>query len=242
MANVVNSRVEPVVNAVNNVVEMIKKGNNDEPEKVEVETNVEFIGAYKSIDENIIQETDTWCGMASTLMVLTALETSEPDSLKDDYVRPTQSEIADRVRDWKDTGNVELMTKYLNSQLKPDAVQYRDGELAGDRWEANMVTHYIDKEEVKRRLIRSLELNRPVILNCNPYDGLNYYSDYPDSGSHYVVVEAYDKETDTFVICDCTYIDKKYQGRHYGITIEEIHKSLRSQPNPDMDGWLIYAK
>ncbi|MCL2087689.1 MAG: C39 family peptidase [Oscillospiraceae bacterium] len=244
VANVVSSRVEPVINAVNNVVEMITRGN-DEPEKVEkveVETNVEFIGAYKSIDENIIQETDTWCGMASTLMVLTALETSEPDSLKDDYVRPTQSEIADKVRGWDDTGWVYLIRNFLNSQLNHDSPQYK---YEGVPWD-DVRTGELSESEVNDKIINSLAQNRPVILHSKPYGSLNYYSGIeshtkinPETAQHYIVVEAYDKNSETFVICDPTNIRhgdlSPYNGRKYGVTLEEIYKSVLS------NGWLIYA-
>jgi hypothetical protein len=200
-------------------------------------------GFLSLIDFSFIQDEKTWCGVASTLFVLAYLETFERESLISNFIRPSQSEIAEHViPDGEDTAFVYVITKYINSLFNPDAIRYRDGDELADEWEGNMVTQYVSEVTVYNRIITSLSLNRPVILNCNPYKGLNYYSGSGYNDNHYVVVVAYCEETDTFTIFDPTYIenDPPYQGRHDGITIGEIYNSLLAQTKET--GWMVYAE
>lgn len=54
------------------------------------------------------------------------------------------------------------------------------------------------------------------------------------------VVEDYNSYSDTYTISDCTYIEA-YQGRHTGITYDEIYESLY-YPSLEITGrYIIYA-
>lgn len=140
------------------------------------------------------------------------------------YKRPTQSQIDKEVAGTDGTGVVYKIKNYLNTQIKSSYTQYR--------YEA--INSSVTKYDVEEWIIDSLSKNRPVILHSKPYRDLDYYSDisftkdeYYDSG-HYLVVEEYNSATDRYTIADCTYIGT-YQGRHTGVTLDEIYNSLTNK-------------
>ncbi len=179
---------------------------------------------YCNVDATIEQEENDWCGMASTLMALTGIENCNRSALISGYKRPTQSQIDKEVAGTDGTGVVYKIKNYLNTQIKSSYTQYR--------YEA--INSSVTKYDVEEWIIDSLSKNRPVILHSKPYRDLDYYSDisftkdeYYDSG-HYLVVEEYNSATDRYTIADCTYIGT-YQGRHTGVTLDEIYNSLTNK-------------
>lgn len=179
---------------------------------------------YCNVDETIEQENPTWCGVASTLMALTGIENCNRSALISGYKRPTQQDIALEVLGDKGTAIVYKIRDYLNTKIKSSYTKYRFEPIE------NGVTKY----DVEELIIDSLSKNRPVILHSKPYRDFDYYSDISFTNDdnydigHYLVVEEYNSSTDRYTIADCTYIGT-YQGRHTGITLDEIYNSLTNK-------------
>lgn len=146
---------------------------------------------YCYVNDTIVQEETTWCGVASTLMALTGIEEYDSNGLKSGYSQPSQSTIASSVYD----------------SSTQSAVVYK-------------ISNY---------------------LNSKPYAAFDYYSDLSYlSYGHYLVVEDYNSYSNTFTVCDCTYISD-YQGRHTQITIDEIYNSLYNSADNVTGRYIIYA-
>lgn len=185
---------------------------------------------YCYVDDSIVQEENDWCGVASTLMALTGIEEYNSGTLVNGYVRPTQSQIADNVYDSSlNSAVVGLIKNYLNTKVTYNTYTFKE------------ITGSVSKTQVKNYIQNSLEKNRPVILHAKPYKAFNYYSNMSSyTTGHYIVVEDYNSYTNTFTIADCTYVSN-YQGRHTGITLDEIYNSLYSLSNGVSGRYIIYA-
>ena len=168
-----------------------------------------------SVNTKIVQEKDTWCGVASTLMVLTGIYSHDSYSLISTYKEPSQTAISKKViPSGETTAFVYAIVDYLNSQLKSSASNKYAYTFVGSTMTTTKLTNYIKS---------SLAAYRPVILRAAPYGTLSYYNGSGISRStlHYIVIDGYDKITDTFWVADCTYL-KAYQGRHYNVAASEI--------------------
>ncbi len=165
-----------------------------------------------TVNTSIVQEKDTWCGVGSTLMALTGISSHNSYSLISNYTEPTQTQISKEVIPrGETTAYVYAIANYLNSQLTTSKYVYT--EIRNNTTVAELTNH----------IKYSLAAGRPVILNAAPYGTLSYYngSGIDSSYRHYIVVDGYDRSSDTFWVADCTY-HKKYQGRHYRVSPSEI--------------------
>ena len=168
-----------------------------------------------SVNTNIVQEKTTWCGVASTLMVLTGVSSHSSYSLVSNYSEPSQIQISREViPQGQTTAFVYAICNYLNSQLSPNASNHYTYTFVEDSMTVTQLTNYIKY---------SLAADRPVILRAAPYGILSYYngSGISSSNLHYIVVDGYDRSSDTFWVADCTYLPA-YQGRHYYVAASEI--------------------
>ena len=171
------------------------------------------------VDTTIVQEQNTWCGVASTLMALTGISTHDINDLISNYSQPSQSEISTNViPSGENTAYVGLIQKYLNTQLKSDADNHYTYTYVSNATNVSTVTNYIKS---------SLAAERPVILRAAPYGILSYYNGCGISSSslHYLVIDRYDRITDTYWVADCTYLSY-YQGRHYNVSASEIKQCV----------------
>ena len=206
---------------------------------------------YCIVDATIVQgyDSDTpeagyknWCGVGSTLMALTGIETYNRNALISGYTRPTQSEIAPNVMEPNVINGDSVVWKignYLNSKLTANKYTYTE------------ITSSISKNDVKQYIIHSLSNNRPVILHSMPYNAFAYYSCCGYTGGHYLIVEDYNSYMNTYTVVDCTYVNYNsnndvYHGRHTGVTIDEIYNSLyyidTSNAENNITGrYIIYA-
>lgn len=179
------------------------------------------------VNTSIVQENETWCGVASTLMVLTGISINNDFALNPSYVEPTQTQISTHViPNGQNTAYVYLISEYLNSQLKDDASNHYAYDYVGSSTTVTQLTNYIKY---------SLAADRPVILLAAPYEALSYYDGcgIDESNLHYIVIDGYDRITNTFWVADCTYIEA-YQGRHYNVAAAEILECVE-------DSYIIYA-
>lgn len=183
---------------------------------------------YCYVDDSITQEENNWCGVASTLMALSGIKRYDSGSLPSGYVLPEQSEIAPEVMG-SYSAVVYKIKQYLNSLLANKTYTYKE------------ITRSVSKSDIQEYIQNSLIKNRPVILHAVPYAGMGYYSSMSNLRTgHYLVVEEYSSYTDTYTISDCTYLNQ-YQGRHEGITVDEIYNSLYN-PSAGVTGrYIIYA-
>lgn len=183
---------------------------------------------YCYVDSTIMQEETDWCGVASTQMVLSGVKRYDSSSLPSGFVLPEQSEIATEVMG-TNGAVVYKIKNYLNSLLSNKTYTYKQ------------ITSSVTKSDIQEYIMNSLNKNRPVILHAVPYVGMDYYSSMSNYRTgHYLVVEEYSTYTDTYTISDCTYLTR-YQGRHEGITIDEIYNSLYN-PSAGVTGrYIIYA-
>lgn len=189
---------------------------------------------YCYVDSSIVQEQDTWCGVGSTLMVLTGIRNNDSYDLASGYTTPTQSTIAANVVISNNTAAVWKIVNYLNTKVKSDKYAYEE------------ITSDIDKSQIRNHIKYSLAVNRPVILRAYPYGAIDYYNSLYNAQNelrttaHYIVVEGYNSTTDTFTVSDCTYINQ-YQGRHYNVSVTEICDCLRKPTGATYNGYIIYA-
>lgn len=192
---------------------------------IPLDVNYNGVFFYCDVDSTIVQETNTWCGVASTLMALTGIENYSRNHLKSGYVRPTQKQIANNVINSENSAVVHKVVDYLNSMLivnKYKYYYYRKYSLPTD-------------VELTNKIKLSLAANRPVILWCNPYKAFKYYvgDGASKTKTHYVVIDEYDAVSNTFNIVDPTYVTE-LQGRHRGVTVNEILKSISN-----VEGYII---
>lgn len=195
---------------------------------------------YCDVDSTIVQETENWCGMASTLMALTGIEKYSSNQLKSGYVRPSQTQIAKMVRNEYDSAVVYKIVDYLNDLL------------IGSKYKYSSYFSKPSEDDIIDKIKLSLAANRPVILRCYPYYAFKYYNGKVGTrrDCHYVVIDEYDANTGTFNIVDPTYINvnipnaTQYQGRHRNISIGEIVNSMKTvteKGNEYYDGYIIYS-
>lgn len=187
------------------------------------DVNYSGVFFYCDVDSSIVQETNTWCGVASTLMALTGIENYNRSLLKSGYVRPTQKQIANNVVNKENTAVVYKIVNYLNSML------------IGNKYTSFYYSKYSlpSAKELTDKIKLSLAANRPVILQCKPYKAFNYYNGASYDNAHYVVIDEYDAVSDVFNVVDPTYLSS-YQGRHRDVTAEEILKSISN-----VEGYII---
>lgn len=181
-----------------------------------------------SVDTSIVQEKNTWCGVGSTLMALTGISSHSSHSLVLNYTKPTQTQISEEViPQGQTTAFVYAIKDYLNSQLHTNASSHYTYTPVGNQMTVTEVTNYIKY---------SLAADRPVILNAAPYGTLSYYNGSGISSlyRHYIVVDGYNRSSDTFWVADCTYLSN-YQGRHYNVPASEIRDCLTN------GGYIIHA-
>lgn len=189
---------------------------------------------YCYVDSTITQPNGSaWCGIASTLMALTGIESYDSQSLVSNYTRPTMSEIAaETIQSDSITPTVCNLTVYLNSKITRNKYTYKKIDSSTTKAQ---ITDYIKN---------SLADNRPVLLHAKPYQAFNYYVEggMSNTSGHYIVVEAYEPGNGMFTVSDCTYVthNPPYQGRHYNITIDEIYNSLYS-PGKITGRYIIYG-
>ena len=187
---------------------------------------------YCTVDTTIEQEQPTWCGVGSTLMALTGIETFSSTTLVSGYTRPTQTVIANNViPPNENTAFVGYIVQYLNSLLKSSKYTYK------------MVSSTTTSAQIQSYIKSSLAANRPVIFRSYPYNNsLSYYNgsgiDYDEA--HYIVVYRYDSSNNTFSIADCTYVDG-YQGSHHNITLNEIYNCLQRPNSSCLEGYIIHG-
>ncbi len=196
---------------------------------------------YCHVDSSIVQEQDTWCGVGSTLMVLTGIENNDSSDLVSGYTRPTQPTIATNVvtPDSGNTAVVAQIVSYLNKKIKNDKYAYVK------------ISSSTTNSQICNYIKRSLGANRPVILRSYPYGTISYYNSLYNADmdlrttAHYIVVEGYDSTTNTFTVSDCTDVESnnnnQYQGRHYNVSMTEIYNCLQKPYDATHNGYIIYA-
>ena len=232
-----NSDFDSAIEVINNALRIEYRVQNSAGNNSRIVANNGTL-FYCYVDKSIVQETKTWCGVGSTLMVLTGIERNYPYDLVDGYTRPTQQEIAPNVVDSKNTAVVGQIVDYLNTKIKNNNYTYK------------MVSSSTTESQVRNHIKYSLAINRPVILRAYPYGTLDYYDSLYNANknlrtnAHYIVVEGYDSRTDTFTVSDCTYVEynnNQYQGRHYNISMSEIYNCLKKPSGAIHNGYIIYA-
>lgn len=182
-----------------------------------------------NVDETIQQpDKSDLCGPASTLMALSGIKKSAPSQLNITSL-PDIDSVAKEERK-NNVTYVYLVSKYLNSKIKNNYPKYTYKE----------VTSNVSADDVQSYITHSLAVNRPVLLHAKPYKAFNYYEGTTTNAGHYIVVEEYNTATNTFTVCDCTYLDD-YHGRHYNITLDEIYTSLYCPKNGATGRYIIYA-
>lgn len=232
-----NNDFNSAIEVINNVLYIEYRIQNSVENNSRVVTNNGTL-FYCHVDSSIVQEQRTWCGVGSTLMALTGIESYDSYDLVNGYTRPTQSTIATNVVDSNNTAVVGSIVTYLNTKIKSDKYAYV------------MVSASTSQSQIRNHIKYSLAVNRPVILRAYPYGTIDYYDSLYNAGqvgrtnAHYIVVEGYDSTTDTFTVSDCTYINynnNQYQGRHYNISMAEIYSCLQRPADNSLEGYIIYA-